>query len=171
MAGIEFADVAASLSCETFARRELRMRGNRAQCPFHGGEHFNLAFFPDGKCYCHVCHKCGDVVTLAAATWHTNQRDAARMLNDEYRLGLSDDVSQDDLKRQRERRQRERDQREADERRQREAWSKAADDLREAEAAAERLTIADADKPGTWTIIARYVKALSTWEALRAGVL
>ena len=90
MAGIEFKEIANRLTCEEFARRELPMKGNRAKCPFHNGENYNLKFFPDGKCYCHKCHKSGDVVTLAAATWHVSQMDAAQTLNRQYNLGVSD---------------------------------------------------------------------------------
>ena len=89
MPGIEFKQVADRLTAEQFARNHLRLRGNRAQCPFHGGEHYNLQFFRDGKCHCHVCHRGGDVVALAAATWGTTQAEAAALLNDEYHLGLN----------------------------------------------------------------------------------
>lgn len=165
MPGIEFSDVAAALSCETFARRELRMRGNRARCPFHGGEHFNLAFFPDGRCHCFKCNKTADVVQLAAVVWNTNQLDAARLLNDEYNLGLTGSTPTDEQRRQR---QREREQREANEQREREEWAKAADDLREAEQAAAGFTIADANNPATWAAVARMGAAQDRWSAMWA---
>jgi hypothetical protein len=165
MPGLEFSDVAAALSCETFARRELRMRGNRAQCPFHGGEHYNLQFFKDGRCYCHVCHKAADVVQLAACVWHTNQLDAARLLNDDYNLGLTDSTPTDEQRRQRDR---EREARAAAEQAARDEWGAAADDLREAEQATAALTAADADKPSTWAAVARLGKAQDRWHALQA---
>ena len=165
MPGLDFADVAAALSCETFARRELRMRGNRAQCPFHGGEHFNLQFFKDGRCYCHVCHKSADVVQLAACVWHTNQLDAARMLNDDFSLGLTGSTPTDEQRRQRDR---EREARAAAEQAARAEWCAAADDLREAEQATAGLTIEDADKPATWAAIARLGKAQDRWNAMWA---
>lgn len=89
--GIEFREVAQRLTCEEFARRELPMRGHRAKCPAcDHPDHYNLAFLRDGKAYCHKCHFVGDVVSLAAKTWHTSQIDAARTLNQEFHLGLSD---------------------------------------------------------------------------------
>lgn len=89
MARIEFAAVARVLTCREFAEAEgMKMRGGRAQCPFHGGEHYNLKFFDDGRCYCHVCHETADVVKLASAVWHTSQRDAAVELNERFKLGL-----------------------------------------------------------------------------------
>jgi len=170
MPGLEFREVAAALTCEQFARRELRMRGNRAQCPFHGGEHYNLQFFKDGRCYCHVCHKSADVVQLAACVWHTNQLDAARLLNDDYNLGLTGSVPTDEQRRQR---QRERDRREADEQRARDAWSKACDDERAAQRAIERFTIADADKPEFTAALTRLVNAQTNvellWTSMAAG--
>lgn len=161
--GIEFSDVARLLTCEQFARRELRMRGNRAQCPFHGGERYNLAFYRDGKCYCHVCHKVADVVGLAAATWHTNQMDAARLLNDEYRLGLSGSVPTDEQRRRRDR------EREAHERAaldEREQFKQAFDELFEARANIEKFTIADAEKPEFQAALIRLGKAQDKLELL-----
>ena len=168
MAAIEFSDVAAALSCEQFARRELEMRGRRAKCPWCANpEHYNLAFLPDGRAYCHKCHKSGDVVTLAAQVWKVDQLTAARGLNDDFKLGLTASRPTDEQRRQR---QRERDQREAEQQRQREEWARAADDLREAEQAADGLTLADADNPLTWAKVARLGRALDKWNALRAGV-
>jgi len=165
MPGLEFADVAQALTCEQFARREMSMRGNRAKCPFHGGEHYNLQFFKDGRCYCHVCHKAGDVVTLAAAVWHVSQLDAARLLNDDFNLGLCAGSPTAD---ERQRRQREREQREAAEQAARAEWCAAADDLREAEQATAGFTLDDADKPSTWAAIARLGAAQDKWHALWA---
>lgn len=88
MAGIEFKSVAAALSCREFAEAEMELRGKRGKCPFHGGEHYNLQFFDDGRCYCHVCHKAADVVQLAAAVWHCSQVEAADELNKRYNLRL-----------------------------------------------------------------------------------
>ena len=88
MAGIEFRDVARLLSCREFAEAEMTLRRGRAACPFHGGEHFNLQFFDDGRCYCHVCHQAADVVQLAAAVWHCTQMEAADALNKRFNLHL-----------------------------------------------------------------------------------
>ena len=171
MPGIEFSEIARLLSCEEFARHEMQLRGKRAQCPFHGGKNFNLAFYPkgtkDGKCFCFKCGRAADVVQLAAAVWHTDLVTAANMLNDEYHLGLTSSTPTDE---QRQCRQREREQRESDAQRQREQWARAADDLREAEQAAGQFTIADADNPSTWAAIARLSAAQDKWAAMRAGV-
>lgn len=85
---IEFADVARLLTCREFAEAEMDLRGGRSKCPFHGGEHYNLQFFDDGRCYCHVCHKAADVVQLAAAVWSCSQVEAADELNKRYNLRL-----------------------------------------------------------------------------------
>ena len=86
---IEFKDVARLLSCKEFAEAEgLRIQHKRAQCPFHSGVHFNLQFFDDGRCYCHVCHQTADVVQLAAAVWHCSQMEAADALNKRFNLHL-----------------------------------------------------------------------------------
>lgn len=167
MPGIEFTAVAQLLSCRTFAEREMDLHRNRARCPFHGGDHYNLQFFPDGRCYCHVCHRCADVVQLASAVWRLPQLDAARLLNDEFRLGLSAGAPPAE---QRQRRQREREQREAAEQAARAEWGAAADELREAEQAAAGFTLADADNPATWAAVARMGAALDKWHAMRAGV-
>lgn len=168
MAGVEFAEIAARLDCATFAAREMRVVRGRAQCPFHGGEHFNLQFFKrDGRCHCHVCHRTADVVQLAAAVWHVSQLDAARMLDDDFNLGVGAGMPTDE---QRQRRQREREQREAAEQAARAEWGAAADELREAEQAAAGFTLADADNPATWAAVARMGAALDKWHAMWAGV-
>ena len=168
MPGIEFSDVARALSCETFATHEMKVERRRAICPFHAGaNHYNLAFYRDGKCHCYKCGRTADVVQLAAAVWHVSQLEAARLLNEQFRLGLieSDAPTAAALeRRQREREERDR-QREAD----RLAWGAAADDLREAENALQGATVADAENPAFWAKVARLGRAQDTWEALRAG--
>ena len=90
--GIEFREVAQRLTCEQFARSgELPVKGNRAKCPAcDHPDHYNLSFFRDGRCRCFKCAFTGDVVQLAAVTWHVSRVDAARTLNQEFHLGLSD---------------------------------------------------------------------------------
>lgn len=126
MAGIEFREIANRLTCEEFARRELPMKGNRAKCPFHGGEHYNLKFFRDGRCYCHTCHQAGDVVQLAAATWHVSQMDAARTLNRDFSLGVSDGGPDPALMKQR---QQEQAAREKERQKRERLWVDSCDDL------------------------------------------
>ena len=168
MAAIEFSDVAAALSCEQFARQELEMRGRRAKCPWcPNPEHYNLAFLPDGKAYCHKCHKGGDVVTLAAAVWHMSQREAAAELNTRFKLGLgAETVTAADLERRRAARQADRERREAERAAVNAELGAAAEDLREAEAVAGTLTD---DTPETWAKVARLARAQDRWNALQAA--
>lgn len=168
---IEFKDVARALSCREFAEAEMEInRAGRAACPFHGGTHGNLAFFNDGHCHCFKCHKTADVVQLASTVWHMEQREAAEELNSRFRLGLaSETVTPAERERREQARQEARELREMVRRSEAEEWSKAADDLREAEEAAEDLTLADADKPATWATVARLARALDHWHALRAA--
>lgn len=167
MPGIEFKDVAARLTAEQFARNNLRMRGNRAQCPFHHGEHYNLQFFHDGKCYCHVCHKAGDVVALAAATWGTTQLEAAALLNEEYHLGL--DAAGKPSAAVLEARQRERQERDRQHQDQKKRWGAACDREREARRVLERFTASDADKPEFGQALARMVAAQTELDLMWAG--
>lgn len=168
MSGIEFAEIAARLDCATFAAREMRVSHGRAQCPFHGGERFNLQFFPrDGRCYCHVCHRTADVVQLAAAVWHTNQLDAARILNEEFSLGVDAGTPTDE---QRQRRQRDREQHEADERAAREAWARACSEEQAAQRAIERFSVEDAEKPEFTRALTRLCEAQQLCDVLWADV-
>lgn len=87
--GIEFREVARRVSCRDVLEAEgLEIHGDRAKCPFHGGTHYNLKLFDDGRCYCHQCHRAGDAVQLASALWHVEQTTAAARLNQQFGLGL-----------------------------------------------------------------------------------
>ena len=44
---------------EAAKRYGLTFRGQRALCPWHEDSHPDLAFYRDGKCYCHACHHGG----------------------------------------------------------------------------------------------------------------
>lgn len=168
VAGIEFKEVADRLTCEQFALRELEVRQHRAKCPFHHGEHYNLQLLRNGKCYCHVCHKGGDVVTLAAATWGTTQLQAAKLLNEQFALGVEDsDAPTLDVLEQRERERRERDRQREEERKR---WSAACDREREARAKLERFTAADADKAEFDQALQNMVKAQTELDLMWAGV-
>lgn len=178
MAGIEFQEIASRLTCEDFARHELQVnRNGRARCPFHGGEHFNLKFFPDGRCYCHVCHRAADVVGLAAATWSTSQLEAARMLNDIFHLGVesSEPDAEAARHRQQEREEQERAQREREQR-----WLDhcpdffpASDEYHAALADLGRYTASDMDTPEGTAALARCVAAkqayYEVWRAMTGG--
>lgn len=169
MAGIEFRAIAEALTAEQFARRNLPMRGNRAKCPFHGGDNYNLQFFRDGKCYCHVCHKAGDVVTLAAATWHTSQQDAARQLNDVYHLGVTAETMTAGERDQRERARREaRELQQQAKQAEAQEWSAACAEERAAREAMARFTEADADKAEFDQALTRLCAAQMRCEILQA---
>lgn len=175
MAGIEFRDVAALLTCREFAIASgMRIQGGRLQCPFHGGHNFNCALVNDGRrVYCHKCGRSGDVVTLAAAVWHTDQRSAAEELNERFKLGLSGQTVTPAERERREQERREaREQAEQAKRSEVQEWSKACDDERAAEAALRRFTAADADKPEFDQALRRLGQArmrADVLDAVRAG--
>lgn len=170
MAAIEFRDVARLLTCEQFARSELPMRSNRAKCPVcDRPDHYNLAFLRDGKAYCHKCHFVGDVVTLAAKTWHTSQMDAAHALNREFHLGLEDEaVNAEELERRRRDRERARDLQMLRRRAEAAEWSAACDAELAARAAIERFTEADAETPAFELALKRLAAAQMQCELLEA---
>lgn len=167
MPWIQFSDVAQALSCADFARHEMRMQGKRAQCPFHGGEHFNLQFFGDGRAYCHVCHRSANVVQLAAAVWRTNLHDAAVELNQRFRLGLETDaVDGAELDRRRAEREAAR-QAEAEARAARMLeYNNAADELREAERALLRRSDTDWT-PELTAAVKRLARAQDHWNGMQ----
>ena len=171
MAGIEFKDLARLLTCRELAETEgMKLRGGRAQCPFHGGEHFNLAFLRDGHCHCHVCGRTADVVQLASALWRMNQRDAAAELNARFKLGLTGETMTPAERERREQARREaRDLQALVKQAEAQKWSAAADELREAERAAAQFTMKDADNAATWAAVARLGKAQDTWNAMQAA--
>ena len=168
---IEFKDVARLLTCRQFAEAEgMRIQGGRAVCPFHGGKHYNLKFLPDGHVYCHVCHKAGDVVALAAATWHTSQRDAAEELNQRFKLGLEGErLTKAECDKRELERQRERDQRDNAKRAEAEEWARACDAEREARLAMLRFSEADADKREFSLALARLCEAQQRCDVIQAA--
>lgn len=64
-------------------------RNRRALCPWHDDSRPDLAFY-DERCYCHACHNGGDAVALTAQLFGLAPLDAARKINDDFRLGLDD---------------------------------------------------------------------------------
>ncbi len=168
MPGLEFADVARLVSAEQFARREMRLVRGRAQCPFHGGEHFNLAFYRDGRCHCFQCNKTADVVQLAAAVWHTSQVEAAQLLNEDFNLGLTGSVPTNE---QRQQRQRDREARAAAEQARRDEWGRLCDEERAAQTAIERFTVDDADRPEFNQALARLCAAQTAVDVMWAETI
>ena len=64
-------------------------RNGRALCPWHDDTHPDLAFYGD-HCYCHACHSGGDAVALAAKLLGVSMIEAARAINEDFRLGLDE---------------------------------------------------------------------------------
>lgn len=62
-------------------------RNRRARCPWHEDTHPDLAFYEQGtRCYCHACHQGGDVIALTAQLFSLTPLEAARKLNEDFRL-------------------------------------------------------------------------------------
>lgn len=60
----------------------------RARCPWHDDDHPDLAFYDNGTCYCHACHRGGDAVALTAQIFGLSMIEAAKKLNTDFHLGL-----------------------------------------------------------------------------------
>ena len=82
-------------------RYGLRFRGNRALCPWHEDSHPDLAFYPDGNCYCHACHHGGDAVALTGQVFGLSMGEAARKINEDFALGLDAGKPPDQAERRR----------------------------------------------------------------------
>lgn len=64
-------------------------RHGRMPCPFHNGRDPNLRVYPGDKGYhCFVCGATGDVIDFTARLFRLDARQAARRLNEDFRLGL-----------------------------------------------------------------------------------
>lgn len=61
-------------------------RNGRALCPWHDDKNPDLAFYEDGRCYCHACHRGGDSIALTAQVFGLSMLDAAKKLNADFRL-------------------------------------------------------------------------------------
>lgn len=70
-------------------------RNGRALCPWHDDRHPDLAFYGN-HCYCHACHEGGDAVALTAQVFGLSMIEAARKINADFRLDLTDDNMPDD---------------------------------------------------------------------------
>lgn len=173
MPGIDFDAVSSALSCRDFAESEMELnRAGRARCPFHDGASFNLAFMPDGRCYCHACHRAGNSVQLAAAVWHLSELDAARELNERFRLGITTErLPASERARRDAERAAERARKAEELKRERAAWGRAADNLRDAERDLWRYHIGDADKPEFCVALLRFSIAQDCWHNLWATLV
>lgn len=171
MAGIDFKSVARLVSCRDVCEFEgLAIRHNRIACPFHGGKGYNFALYDDGRGHCFVCGRDADSVGLAAAVWRMNQRDAAVELNARFNLGLTGETLTPTERERREQARREaRDLQERVKRAEAQEWSAACDAERAAQAAIERFTAADADKPEFNQALQRLCTAQLHCEMLQAA--
>ena len=76
--------VTARQAAEAYGMRIFR--SGRGLCPWHEDHHPDLAFYPDGKCYCHACHSGGDAIDLTARMLNLTLREAALRLTRDFRL-------------------------------------------------------------------------------------
>ena len=93
VAGIDFTAIRDAVSVETLMLSEgQKIRGGRCLCPFcDHPTRFNFKVNnSDGTAFCFSCHRHADVVDVAAQMWRMGKLDAARELNDRFRLKLSD---------------------------------------------------------------------------------
>lgn len=170
MPGIDFDAVARAITCQTFAKSEMVLnRAGRAQCPFHGGRDHNLAFYNNGKCHCFVCGRTANSVQLAGAVWRLSELDAARELSEQFNLGISTErMTAEERARRDAERAAERARKAEDLRRERAAWGRAADNLRNAERDLWTYQIGDVDKPAFGVALMRFSIAQDRWSNLWA---
>lgn len=167
MPGVDFEAIKAAISCAELARRELPMQGQRAKCPFDPRERrFNLAFLPDGGCYCYHCGKPRDVIQLAAAIWNVTDFDAAQMLAEELHIGPSTSI---DVAAIRSARAAEAARKRAEKAAADATFAAACDDERAAGEALAAMTAADADGEAFSALLRRLGRAQTTLDAMTAG--
>lgn len=65
-------------------------RTGMAVCPFHGDHDGSLKVYSDPRrgWYCYGCHAGGDVIDLAQRLYGVGFRDALRLLNERFSMGL-----------------------------------------------------------------------------------
>ena len=74
----------------------LEIRRGRCRCPFHGGTDYNCVLYRgDRGFYCHVCKAGGDVIQFVREYYKMSFPDAARWLNNTFRLGMDIDSPMD----------------------------------------------------------------------------
>ena len=86
-----FDGVRAAVSAEDAARRYgvLDGRGKMARCIWHEDKHPSLSFDRrTGRCRCCVCHNGGSAIDLVSQQFGLSLLDAARKINEDFRLGL-----------------------------------------------------------------------------------
>ena len=80
-------------------------RGNRIACPFHGGKGANLGFSED-VWHCFVCGARGDLLSFVQDYFKLDFKNAIRMINRDFNLGLPIDEAERSIQRFEEARQR-----------------------------------------------------------------
>lgn len=119
-------------------------RNKRARCPWHNDHHPDLRFYPDGMCYCFVCHQSADSVALTAQIFGLSQIDAAKQLAHDFNIADVDGRPDPALIEARKReRQQERERREAEKQQYNRRWGLLCDISREADAELRRFTFTD----------------------------
>ena len=68
-------------------------RNGMACCPFHNDKHPSMKI-DDTHYHCFGCGAHGDVIGFVAATFGIGQYEAAGKINEDYHLGICDDISQ-----------------------------------------------------------------------------
>lgn len=72
-------------------------RQGRMPCPFHNGRDPNFRVYPGSRGYhCFVCGETGSVIDFVAKLFRLTPRQAALRLNEDFRLGLSGEMSRED---------------------------------------------------------------------------
>lgn len=174
VAGIDFKAIRDAVTVRRLVEREgLEIRGGRVRCPWCAtrDSRFNFKLNADGSGYCFACHKAADAIDTAAQLWHADKLEAARLLNDVYRLGLEAEAV-DAAAVERRRRDREAAlQAEAEARAaENKLFSDAADELREAEAALGRFATLTDWTPALTAAVKRLAIAQDNWSNLWAGL-
>lgn len=120
-------------------------RNKRARCPWHNDHHPDLRFYPDGTCFCFVCHQSADAVSLTAKVLGLSMIDAAKQLAHDFGIANIDGRPDPALIEQRKRqRQQERERREQEKRSFDQRWGQLCEVAREADAELRRFTDPDA---------------------------
>ena len=93
---IPFREIAGRVSARDAAEfYGLRIyRNRRALCPWHDDTHPDLAFYGDGRCYCHACHEGGDSIALTAKLFGLGMGEAARKLVRDFGLQVGGNPSE-----------------------------------------------------------------------------
>lgn len=79
------ADIAAVIS----RYGDIPMRGRMFSCPFHGEDKHPSASIRNGNRWiCYACGKKGDAVDFVSMIRHISVLDAARLINEEFGLGV-----------------------------------------------------------------------------------